>query len=553
MPRKSKNSTKRNSNQFELLDDEDDGTNDNDQRSRSPSETDTAIRPRTAPITKEIRRPESEIDECRPGANEDSLARIEALLKRVEERAERAEKRVESLEEFIRNELFPRVASPPSPPLEMRLISNSNSTCHLRHHPPVPGPLPGIGLDVSRVLDSDIKEGNAGTIRRRANAALENLGVTCLGVNSKGNGRFRLLFRETDVDKVRQNDTWIRTHFDKGTLYGEQWYPLRVDRAHRGVATDDIGCAVFGRMNGVKVHKMRWLGTASVDKEYRSLVVHLDKKEEVDRLLAKRTVEMANGEASISLLYDLRYRLDQPRAWKEWLVGVFDRFTKAKARNGRDYRLLITDGHSSHINMDFLEWCDQHRIIVAVFPPHSTHRLQPLDVSLFGPLSTAYTNQLIRWMAKTQGLVGLSKREFWTLFWNALEASFSPENIASGWMRTGLLPLDSEVVLSQIVKKEYDDSDAGSDSEDSLALQQPTARELRRLVDKVVDKSTANAEVSAQKLKSTLESLQSEVELLRYENKGLRETIIHEKQRRQRGTALKDYLFDPRKKWLKLE
>ncbi|KJZ69051.1 hypothetical protein HIM_11562 [Hirsutella minnesotensis 3608] len=229
---------------------------------------------------------------------------------------------------------------------------------------------------------------------------------------------------------------------------------------------------------------------------------------------------------------------------KEWLVGVFDRFTKAKARNGRDYRLLITDGHSSHINMEFLDWCDQHRIIVAVFPPHSTHRLQPLDVSLFGPLSTAYTNQLIGWMEKTQGLVGLSKREFWTLFWNALGASFTPENIASGWMRTGLLPFNPEVILSQIVRKENNGSDTDSGSEDSGALQQPTARELRRLIDKIVNNSAPDAEISSRKLVNTVESLQSEVELLRYENKGLRETIIREKQRRQRGTALKDFLFD---------
>ncbi|KAM4061653.1 DDE superfamily endonuclease [Hirsutella rhossiliensis] len=167
-----------------------------------------------------------------------------------------------------------------------------------------------------------------------------------------------------------------------------------------------------------------------------------------------------------------------------------------RARNGRDYRLLITDGHSSHVNMDFLEWCDQHRIIVAVFPPHSTHRLQPLDVSLFGPLSTAYTNQLIQWTAKTQGLIGLSKREFWSLFWNAFGSSFSAENIASGWKRTGLLPFDPEVVLSQIAEKTEDESESGDSSVDSLALQQPTARDLRRLVDKN--------------------------ELLRYENQGLR-------------------------------
>ncbi|KAH7304469.1 hypothetical protein B0I35DRAFT_414507 [Stachybotrys elegans] len=50
--------------------------------------------------------------------------------------------------------------------------------------------------------------------------------------------------------------------------------------------------------------------------------------------------------------------------------------------------------------------------------------------------------------------------------------------------------------------------------------------------------------IEARKLKSTLESLQAEVELLRYENQGLRETIIREKQRRMRGKALKDYLFD---------
>ncbi|KAL1581768.1 hypothetical protein WHR41_09514 [Cladosporium halotolerans] len=32
----------------------------------------------------------------------------------------------------------------------------------------------------------------------------------------------------------------------------------------------------------------------------------------------------------------------------EWLTKVFDRFSKSKARNGRDWRLLIIDGHGSH-------------------------------------------------------------------------------------------------------------------------------------------------------------------------------------------------------------
>jgi len=32
--------------------------------------------------------------------------------------------------------------------------------------------------------------------------------------------------------------------------------------------------------------------------------------------------------------------------------------------------------------------------LVAVYPPHSTHRLQPLDISLFAPLATRYSQEL---------------------------------------------------------------------------------------------------------------------------------------------------------------
>jgi hypothetical protein len=74
----------------------------------------------------------------------------------------------------------------------------------------------------------------------------------------------------------------------------------------------------------------------------------------------------------------------------EWLEKVFNKYTKAKA--GRARRLLIVDGHSSHVNMRFLDVADRERILVHQFPAHSTHRLQLLDISVFGPLSIAYSN-----------------------------------------------------------------------------------------------------------------------------------------------------------------
>ena len=93
-----------------------------------------------------------------------------------------------------------------------------------------------------------------------------------------------------------------------------------------------------------------------------------------------------------------------------WLQYVFDRHTKPMA--GLHRRLLIVDGHNSHVNMRFINYCDQSRIVLAILPPHSTHRLQPLDVSVFGPLSDYYSQEINRFIANAQGLVSISKRHF---------------------------------------------------------------------------------------------------------------------------------------------
>ena len=116
------------------------------------------------------------------------------------------------------------------------------------------------------------------------------------------------------------------------------------------------------------------------------------------------------------------YFTSSPTGWTndelgyQWLTNVFDRETKEKARRGRDWRLLIIDGHGSHVNMRFLEWALQQRILIAILPPHSTHRLQPLDVSLFSPLAVYYGQELNRYMYNYQGISTIIKRDFFHLF-----------------------------------------------------------------------------------------------------------------------------------------
>ena len=126
-----------------------------------------------------------------------------------------------------------------------------------------------------------------------------------------------------------------------------------------------------------------------------------------------------------------------------WLHQVFERHTRAKAGNRR--RLLIVDGHSSHVNIRFLNYCDAHRILVLILPPHSTHRLQPLDVGLFQPLATAYSKHLNNITSKSLGMVSMSKRMFWRIFKAAWKDSFTPKNIMSAFEKPGIWPVASEI------------------------------------------------------------------------------------------------------------
>jgi hypothetical protein len=106
-----------------------------------------------------------------------------------------------------------------------------------------------------------------------------------------------------------------------------------------------------------------------------------------------------------------------------WLQQVIKHCTKQKARLVRGWRLLIVDDHGSHLTLEFLEYCEAHRILVSVFLLHSTHTLQPLDVVCFKPLSGAYTHQLAHYLHCSQDLVPLKKEDFFVQFWVAWSSS----------------------------------------------------------------------------------------------------------------------------------
>jgi hypothetical protein len=73
--------------------------------------------------------------------------------------------------------------------------------------------------------------------------------------------------------------------------------------------------------------------------------------------------------------------------------------------------------------MEFINYCDENRILLAFFPPHSTHSLQPLEVVMFSPLQRAYQKEQGEWQQKSSGLLNLTKGDFFPLFWSAYTSS----------------------------------------------------------------------------------------------------------------------------------
>ena len=57
--------------------------------------------------------------------------------------------------------------------------------------------------------------------------------------------------------------------------------------------------------------------------------------------------------------------------------------------------LLILDNHSSHLSIPVLNFCKRNGVVLLSFPPHTSHRLQPLDRTVYGPLKIIINMQMV--------------------------------------------------------------------------------------------------------------------------------------------------------------
>ena len=148
---------------------------------------------------------------------------------------------------------------------------------------------------------------------------------------------------------------------------------------------------------------------------------------------------------------DMRFAYS-PKGWTDnalglwWLTNIYDPESRRQCPQGT--RLLILDGHTSHVDYDFVEYAEENNIILFCLPPHSTHLLQPLDVGLFSPLQRYYSNALENWFLSTGQ--GINRSTFPPLYWVARNQAYTRKNILAAFAATGVVPLNHRVVIDKL-------------------------------------------------------------------------------------------------------
>jgi hypothetical protein len=164
--------------------------------------------------------------------------------------------------------------------------------------------------------------------------------------------------------------------------------------------------------------------------------------------------------------------------FEKWFFQVF--LKTVKRRPG--VKLLIGDNLASHLSPVVIEACRENNILFVCFPPNSTDKLQPLDVSVFAALKQAWREILTEWKRRNQRLPSIPKTEFPQLLKQAIDKCRPGRHLPPGFEKCGLWPISLEKALSRLPKKRVvadDENDGMDDIRVMNATFEKTLEEMR--------------------------------------------------------------------------
>ncbi|XP_045450942.1 uncharacterized protein LOC123659815 [Melitaea cinxia] len=184
-------------------------------------------------------------------------------------------------------------------------------------------------------------------------------------------------------------------------------------------------------------------------------------------------------------------------AFKLWLQH-FNRYrTPGKV-------ILILDGHASHTSYSVVDLCDSFEIELVLLPPHTSHALQPLDLSFFKPLKTYYHQQATAWQHSHPNR-GITKVAFGALFQRAWNQAATVGNATKGFEKTGIFPLNANAIPDHkfIGDQKSDIVESLVQTPDTQPVVDPVSSASSRQSDKAQSSTCADEERKKMKNKAT--------------------------------------------------
>ena len=90
--------------------------------------------------------------------------------------------------------------------------------------------------------------------------------------------------------------------------------------------------------------------------------------------------------------------------------------------------VLYMAGMASHMSAGMLEWGCDNNIILLILPSHTSHMLQPLDITCFGALNNAYNQECQKFLRNNPTNV-VHKFNMTELSGCACQKTLSPSNL----------------------------------------------------------------------------------------------------------------------------
>jgi hypothetical protein len=225
----------------------------------------------------------------------------------------------------------------------------------------------------------------------------------------------------------------------------------------------------------------------------------------------------------------------------DWLINHFIPHTNGRVI-GR-YRMLILDGHGSHLTAEFDRTCTENNIIPLCMPPHSSHLLQPLDASCFAVIKRKY-GQLVEQRMRL-GFNHIDKIDFLTAFPEARTMAYKAETIQNGFAATGLVPYDPDRVYQQLtvqLRTPTPPPSRSSNTQSSCLQTTQNPRQFKRQLSTIkrrISQRTGSpigsVDEAIDRMSKAYEMTANSLMLLRKEVHDLR--AAHEKEKQKRGRS----------------